>query len=214
MSTPVHEQLAQALAQDRPILIVLAGSNGAGKSTYYRHVLRSTGLAFVNADEIAKAMRPENPKAVAYDAMHLAEDMREDLLAHRQSFIMETVLSDTQGAKLDFMHRAKDAGYCLIAVIIRIESPEISIARVMQRVAEGGHDVPDTKLHQRFSRTLRNAGKAVAMADLGIVLDNNNLATPYLHIETWVNGKPLERETSMRVNTDSRRPAAGARNPG
>ena len=69
----LHAQVTGALAADRPILIVLAGSNGAGKSTYYRAALSNTGLPFINADELAVAMRPADPGAVAYEAMRVAE---------------------------------------------------------------------------------------------------------------------------------------------
>lgn len=189
MTPELHAQIAGALAADRPILIVLAGSNGAGKSTYYRAALSDTGLPFINADELAVAMRPADPGAVAYEAMRVAEARRAEALRHRHSFIMETVLSDPHGAKLSFLRRAQEAGYCVVVVFIRIATPELSRARVMQRVAEGGHDVPDAKLLERFPRTLANARKALALADLGLVLDNTAQREPYKHVESWRNGR-------------------------
>ena len=160
MTPELHAQVAGALAADRPILIVLAGSNGAGKSTYYRTALSNIGLPFINADELAAAMRPADPGAVGYEAMRVAEGRRDEAVRNRHSFIMETVLSDPHGAKLSFLRRAQEAGYCLIVIFIRIATPELSCARVMQRVAEGGHDAPDAKLRERFPRTLANAREA------------------------------------------------------
>ena len=189
MTLQLRALIAEALADTQPMLIVLAGSNGAGKSTYYRQALRDTGLPFINADELALAMRPDDPGAVAYPAMNLAEQRREEALRQRQSFIMETVLSDPHGAKLAFLQRAQVAGYRTVVIFIRIATPELSRARVMQRVASGGHDVPDAKILERFPRTLANARKALALADLGIVLDNSDLREPYKHLETWRRGR-------------------------
>jgi predicted ABC-type ATPase len=194
----LHAQIAEALAADRPILIVLAGSNGAGKSTYYRAALSDTGLPFINADELAVAMRPDDPGAVAYEAMRAAEARRGEALRNRDSFIMETVLSDPHGAKLSFLGRAQEAGYCVVVIYIRIASPELSRARVMQRVAAGGHDVPDAKLLERFPRTVANARKALALANLGLVLDNSAQREPYKFVESWRNGR---RSAQVRTGT-------------
>jgi len=185
----LQAQIAEVLAADRPILIVLAGSNGAGKSTYYRAALSETGLPFINADELAAAMRPDDPGAVAYEAMRVADARRAEALLDRHSFIMETVFSDPHGAKLAFLRRARAAGYCVVVIFIRIATPELSRARVMQRVAEGGHDVPDAKLEERFPRTLANARQALALADLGLVLDNTSQREPYQLVESWRDGR-------------------------
>ena len=198
MTRELRTQIAEALAGDRPLLIVLAGSNGAGKSTYYRAALRGTGLPFINADDLAQAMRPADPGSVAYEAMRVAEARRAEALLHRHSFIMETVLSDPHGAKLGFLRRARDAGYCVVVIFIRIATPELSRARVMQRVAEGGHDVPDPKLQERFPRTLANALEALALADLGLVLDNTDQREPYQHAETWRNGQRTVHERAPK----------------
>jgi predicted ABC-type ATPase len=189
VTAELRAQIAEAFADGQPILIVLAGSNGAGKSTYYRAALAETGLPFINADELARTMRPDDPGSVAYEAMRVAESQRAEALLNRQSFIMETVLSDPHGAKLAFLRRAQETGYCVIVIVIRIATAELSRARVMQRVAEGGHDVPDAKLLERFARTAANAEKALALADLGIVLDNSSQRAPYQHVETWRSGR-------------------------
>jgi predicted ABC-type ATPase len=189
VTSELRAQIAEAVAEDRPVVIVLAGSNGAGKSTYYRAALAATGLPFINADEVARAMRPDDAGSVAYAAMLIAESQRDEALLHRHSFITETVLSDPHGAKLAFLQRARSAGYCVIVIFFRIATPELSRARVMQRVAEGGHDVPDRKLVERFPRTAGNAQKALALADLGLVFDNSSQLEPYKHVETWRRGQ-------------------------
>ena len=181
--------LSNAAIQRQPVLIVLAGSNGAGKSTFYRHALQHTALPFVNADVIAQRMNPQDRGTLAYEAMHAAEAARRALFEARESFVMETVLSDTQGAKLTFFREARSAGYCLIVIHIWIASPEISAARVLHRVQTGGHDVPDQKLIERFPRTQANAAMALRIADLGLVYDNSRRDQPFIHKETWLEGE-------------------------
>ena len=172
-----------------PGLVVLAGSNGAGKTTFFRNHLQSTRIPFVNADEVARVMQPHDPGSVAYPAMRVATRLREDLLARRQSFCMETVLSDTVGSKLGFLRRARDLGYRVVVIFIRLESVQLSQARVHSRVQRGGHDVPQDRLLTRFPRTLENAREALAFANLGIVLDNSSTGQPYRWVETWLNGE-------------------------
>jgi predicted ABC-type ATPase len=181
--------LDEALGNYQPVVVMLAGSNGAGKTTFYRRYLPGTGLPFVNADEIARAIDPRLPETNSYQAMQLADVLRADLIQHRLSFCMETVLSDTHGAKLGFLEQARKVGYCIVVIFIRIASPDLSAARVSQRVLQGGHDVPASKLRERFPRTQSNAAKAMAIAHLGIVLDNSSARAPYAWRETWRNGR-------------------------
>jgi predicted ABC-type ATPase len=186
------ERLAQAIGSHSRLVIVLAGSNGAGKTTFYRRHLEPAGIEFVNADEIARNMNPSDPGAMAYEAMKIAEQVRESLLQRKHSFCMETVLSDTQGSKLDFLRRVREAGYGLVVVFIRLDSAMLSQARVHFRVQRGGHSVPDDKLLARFPRTLENAYKALALAHLGLVLDNSSDKIPYQLVEVWQDGKRVQ----------------------
>ena len=194
----LRRQIDDTVASQQPLLIVLAGSNGAGKSTFYRHALGDYGIPFINADEIARQIRGHYIAAddpLAYEAMGLAEQERQRLVAERRSFIMETVLSDPEGAKLAFFQELVTAGYFLFLVYIRLEDPTISMTRVMQRVDGGGHDVPDDKLLARFPRTKANAAEALKLASLALVLDNSDTEEPYRWVETWQNGTLVEKAT-------------------
>ena len=191
MKDTLEAQLRAALNTGKPILTVLAGSNGAGKSTFYARHLKFTSMRFVNADEIAKILRPDDPGAIAYEAMHVAEALRRDLFEQRQSFCMETVLSDTQGAKLGFFREAQSAGYVLLLIWIRLTDATLSQARVHHRVSQGGHDVPEDKLIERFPRTEANAIEALQIADFGLVLDNSSLDEPYRLLEIWQAGRRI-----------------------
>ncbi len=183
--------IAEAQAAGRPLLVVLAGSNGVGKSTFHAEALSSTGMPFVNADEIARDLSVKSGRDMAdlaYEAMHRAETLRRDLLRQRASFIMETVLSDSQGAKLAFFAEAQAVGYLVLFIHIRVDNVETSIARVAQRVLNGGHDVPDEKLRNRFPRTQKNVTLALATADAGLVFDNSDPGAPFRLQETWMAG--------------------------
>lgn len=187
----ILDSLGRILAADNPVLLVLAGSNGAGKSTFFDLYLSRLALPFVNADRIAQLLNPQDPLAVSYQAAQVAELMRRDLLGARQSFCMETVFSDPEGQKVEFLRSAQRLGYAVVFLFFRLSSPALSTARVMQRVARSGHDVPDEKLVARFARTLRNARAALDFVDLGLVIDNSSAREPYRLIERWERGIQL-----------------------
>jgi len=106
-----REALATALAGEQPRLLVLAGPNGAGKTTFHTQSLAQLSLPFVNADQMARALNPEDAGSVAYQAAELADQLRRDLLGRRVSFSMETVFSDPAGDKLGFLREAQSADY-------------------------------------------------------------------------------------------------------
>ena len=102
---------------------------------------------------------------------------------------METVFSDPVGDKLDFLKEARAAGYRVLLIFIGIESPELSAARVIQRVSEGGHDVADDRLRTRFPRTLKNLRRAIPIVDEVLLLDNSSLDDPYAFVARYRNGR-------------------------
>src|SRR5205809_137859 len=165
MSVAPFASLRAAAADERPVLVVLAGPNGAGKSTFFAQHLHGLGLLFVNADHIARLLRDAEPGLPRLQlerrAFDEAERLRADLIDLRFGFCTETVFSDPAGAKLDFMERARSAGFVVLLLFIGLAGPALSVARVATRVARGGHDVPDHKLFARYPRTLSNLRAAV-----------------------------------------------------
>jgi predicted ABC-type ATPase len=194
LESRTRELLGTILAIDQPRLVVIAGPNGAGKTTFYETFLASLPLPFVNADRIARTLAPEDPASIAYGAAEVADRERRELLALRRSFIMETVFSDPAGDKLGFLRDAQAAGYAVILLFVGIESPDLSILRVTQRVLEGGHDVPPDKLQQRFPRTQRNLAAALRFVAVAAVFDNSSLDQPYRHVATWHDGHEIFRD--------------------
>lgn len=105
-------------------LWVLAGGNGAGKSTFYHQYLSKYGIKFVNADLIARAMDTDRPEKLSYEAATLTTEMRETMIAQGESFCFETVFSHE--SKIDFIAVAKARGYTVILVYIHLTDPSIA----------------------------------------------------------------------------------------
>lgn len=167
----------------RPIVVALAGPNGAGKSTFYRAHLSSAGLRFVNADDLAREVG-----VGPYEAATLADRLRRELVAARESFVFETVFSDPVGGKLSFLRETAASGYTVVLCFIGLESVRASEERVAMRVAQGGHDVPPTKLRSRYPRTLRNLAAAIRDLPHVVVYDNSDLATPFREVARFEHG--------------------------
>lgn len=171
-------------------LWLLSGGNGAGKTTFFNVFLKPKGMAFVNADEIAKDVFGEAAEANSYHAAQIATKMREDLLIQGRSFCFETVFS--HHSKIDFVAKAKALGYCINLVFVYVAEPELNIARVCNRVNEGGHSVPEEKIRARLPRTLKNVAVAAQLADNFIVFDNSRLDRPFEKILTIQNGVTIQ----------------------
>ena len=161
-------------------LWVLAGGNGAGKTTFYNLYLAKYGIKFVNADLIAKDIDPENTEGFSYHAATLAAKIREDLISQGVSFCFETVFSHE--SKIDFIAQAKANGYKIILVYIHLFDSSLNEARVKQRVAEGGHDVPTEKIHARIPRTMKHIKTALSIVDEARILDNSSKDDPFRQI--------------------------------
>jgi len=157
-----------------PSLVVLAGPNGAGKSTFYRTYLRESGIKFLNADDIAAKVGLS-----VGDAARAADALRAELLQTGESFITETVFSDPVGAKLQFMKDALARGYSVTLVYIGLAGPDLSEARVIQRVGEGGHDVPSDRLPRRYEQSLLNLRAALEFVPTVRVYDNSSDEDPF-----------------------------------
>lgn len=161
----------------RPVVILLVGGNGAGKSTFYHTYLAPRKIPFLNADVLAREMWPDAPEAHSYEAMRLVERSRHLALAQQRSFCFETVFSHP--SKLDFIHEAKRAGYAVELYAIHVTTASLNRFRVKQRVAEGGHNVPDDKIVPRIERSLAQLIQALPMVDQALLLDNSLVGDPF-----------------------------------
>jgi predicted ABC-type ATPase len=160
-----------------PVLHLVAGSNGSGKTTFVERVLApSTHLPFINADLIAAREWPGDEMAHAYDASRLAADARARAFALHASFITETVFSHP--SKVELVEHAHREGY-LISLHVILVPLETSVNRVHYRVRRGGHDVPDASIRSRYERLWRLIAQARTTADQTVFYDNTRASTPF-----------------------------------
>lgn len=144
------------LTMTQPTLFIIAGCNGAGKTTASYSVLPKLleCREFVNADEIAKGLSPFNPEAVAIEAGRLMLQRINLHLSQRKTFAIETTLATRSYASL--VKRAHKLGYNVILLFFWLPSPEMAVARVAKRVSEGGHNIPTETIHRRYWLGLKN----------------------------------------------------------
>ncbi len=166
---------------------MLAGGNGAGKSTFYTTRLAPLGLPFINADILAKQLYPEQAEQRSYEAAKIAELMRMQLLQQGRTFCFETVFSHP--SKIDFVAQAKSMGYEIVLVFIHLDSISLNQARVSQRVSEGGHSVPADKVSSRIPRVLHNIQQILPLCDRCYILDNSRSDDPFQQIAEIDNGQ-------------------------
>jgi predicted ABC-type ATPase len=164
----------------QPVFYLLAGPNGAGKSTLYRAlVLAGTIPAtaeFVNADlhEAAHLQHIADPVRRSEQARQWADARRAALLQAGQPFVSETVFSHE--SKLALIQEAQIAGFFVMLLVVALDQPDRLLARVAQRVLEGGHPVPPERILARYPRTLAHLTQAVRLADAAILYDSADVS--------------------------------------
>ena len=168
-------------------LWLLVGGNGAGKTTFYERFLRPKGLPFINADLIAKEVFPEDPETNSLKAAKLAEIIRMEKIREGVSFCFETVFSHP--SKIDFIATAITFGYRTHLIWIHVDHRNLNVARVAQRVHEGGHNVPIEKIHSRIPRTIANIKTALPLCNEVWVFNNSRLGNPFEKVLLIKEGK-------------------------
>ena len=175
----------------KPVLIVIAGPNGSGKTTITSKILHHEWLEnaiYINPDIIAqKKFGDWNSQEAVMKSVRYCEDLREKCLINKQSLIFETVLSVPQ--KVDYIKRAKEAGFFIRLFFVSTGSPAINAARIAKRVMEGGHDVPIPKIISRYYRSISNCSIAAEIVDRTYVYDNSIEDADAQLLFRMVNGK-------------------------
>ncbi len=156
-------------------LYLLAGCNGAGKTTAAFTLL--PGLLdcreFVNADEIARGLSPFQPETVSFQAGRLMLGRLRELLAAGESFALETTLATRH--YLRFIAEARAAGYTVSLFFFWLNSPELAVQRVKDRVREGGHSIPEAVIWRRYEGGLRQFFQHYrTVVDTWLLVDNSS----------------------------------------
>ena len=159
---------------NRPVLTIIAGSNGCGKSTLTSSARdKFQQYPVLDPDAIAKSIQETlGPIHSDIEAGKRVLRNAEDLIVAAQSFTVETTLSGSTYLKMAV--RAKKAGFNIMVIFIGTASVEINIERIKTRVLKGGHDVPEGDQRRRYPRTLANMKRLLPLADLAVLLDNSD----------------------------------------
>lgn len=159
----------------KPVLIVIAGPNGSGKTTITSRILQHEWLEdslYINPDNVAQHMFGDwNNQEAVLKAAQYCQKQREECLTNKHSMIFETVMSAAE--KLDFILRAKKQGFFIRLFFVGTSSPTINASRIAARVLKGGHDVPIKKIISRYFKSIGNCKLAASLADRTYVYDNS-----------------------------------------
>lgn len=136
------------------ILYIIAGANGSGKSTLSNELLSDKNLEFLNADEIAKEICPQNIESVRVKAGKIVLEKLNKLLNNRRSFAIETTLAGKNHIKT--IHKAKELGYKTVLIYSYLDNPDFCENRIKIRVLNGGHNIPKEDIIRRFYRSKEN----------------------------------------------------------
>lgn len=164
-----------AKTEHKPELIVIAGPNGSGKTSITQKFLHhewADGTVYINPDQIAKDKFGDwNSNEAVLKAANYCSDWREQCLRDKISFVFETVFSAED--KIDFLIRAKKAGFFIRLFFISTAHPSINAARIAKRVIEGGHDVPIPKIISRYTKSIENCETIAPIVDRLYAYDNS-----------------------------------------
>ena len=181
----------------KPLAVIVAGHNGSGKSTMWRrHLSSNFQIPLVNADRMMLSILPEvdgegrlvtwaqelrdTDKSWMKVAQKGVEAFVGQAMTRGVPFAMETVFSyweeqpdGTFKSKVDLIREMQAAGYFVLLFFVGLSNVQLSIGRVMTRVAEGGHTVDVDTLVDRFPRTRKAIGVAASVADATIFTDDS-----------------------------------------
>ena len=173
-----------------PVLHLIVGPDGAGKTTLHEQVIGpATGLPFINADRIARRRWPGEEVERSYDAARLAAGLRDEAIREGRSFVAETVFSHP--SKLDLIREAQARSYLVDLHVVMIPE-ELAVARVACRVEAGGHAVPADKIRGRYRRLWELVREAIVLADQTVVYDNTRARRPFRVVARYVEGRLLD----------------------
>lgn len=157
--------------RDRPQLLIVGGPNGSGKTTVAMQYATSEGIPYIGADAIAASLAPDDPTSAQVEAGRQFIHSIDDWIASKRSCVVESTLSGRS-----FRNRilaASKNDYDVTIVFVFVDSVDVCIARVAERVRKGGHDVPKADIRRRYVRSMRNFWALYReLADSWVVLYN------------------------------------------
>jgi len=135
-------------------VVIVAGPNGSGKTTFANQYVEQFGSLYLGADEIAAQLAPDKFNEVKVQAGREFFKQMTEFIAKGKNFIVESTLSGLGFQRM--IRRLNQAGYTITIVFVYLPTPESCIKRVKERVLKGGHDVPEVDIKRRFHRSKNN----------------------------------------------------------
>ena len=174
MKTQTSSKEIVLMMSKLPKLYIIAGCNGAGKTTASFTILPEVlgCKEFINADEIAKGLSPFQPESVAVQAGRIMLARMDELLQKGETFAFETTLATkSYKQKIEW---AQANGYEITLLFFWLDSPNMAKKRVAQRVAEGGHSIPSETIERRYHNGIANLFAIyIDMVDICYIFDNS-----------------------------------------
>ncbi len=158
-----------------PKLYIIAGCNGAGKTTASYTILPDMLNCdeFVNSDEIAKRLTPNNPKESAIRASRLMMARIDELIDKGETFGVETTLATRTLRRV--IIKAQQKGYTVTLVYFWLKMPELAVERVKLRAEAGGHDVPEATIRRRYDVGIKHLFNLyMPICNYWMLIDNSN----------------------------------------
>ena len=184
---------------EKPNLYIIAGCNGAGKTTASLTILPEilNCLEFVNADAIAAGLSPFHPENVAIEAGKLMLKRVDFLLESKKDFAIETTLSSKN--HLQTIKKAQEQGFEITLLFFWLNSVELAKERVKIRVSKGGHNIPPEIIARRYERGLENLEKYCVLCDDWFVYDNSNNLSELIMDGNFQNKTIYNEETFKKI---------------
>lgn len=177
-----------------PVLYVIAGVNGSGKSSIGGAAIQQQGVAYYNPDTAARellVLHPNMTQLIANGhAWILGKEMLEKAIKNRQTYAFETTLGGNTMTRL--LIGASQSDMKVKVWYVGLKSVELNLARVKARVEQGGHDIPEADIRKRWDSSRRNLIKLLPHLDSLLLYDNSAEADPN-------KGKPPRPELLLHV---------------
>jgi predicted ABC-type ATPase len=174
------------MMNEQPLMIIVSGGNGSGKTTFAQKYLHAFGLPYIGADKIAYELSPDDPYSQSIEAGRLFIEQVNQMIESETSFIVETTLSGVTFRKQ--IQQAKSKNFWVHIVHVYLDCSETGVSRVGIRMQKGGHYVPKADIIRRFKRSIRNFWNIYrVLSDEWILIYNGEL-----HPEEIAKGDALE----------------------
>jgi len=188
-----------------PNLYIIAGCNGAGKTTASFTILPEILKCkeFVNADAIAAGLSPFNVESVAFEAGRIMLQRIKQLMDEKEDFAFETTLSTRSYVSL--IKKARINGYKITLFYFWLRSPDLAKQRVAKRVSQGGHNIPDDVVERRYYRGVSNLlNLYIPIVDKWTIFDNMEVAPNVIAKGTMYDDKMIVNSELWNIFSEQR----------